>query len=183
MWGAPCARVPGGAALPWAPAPCSTVRLRLAASSSAGGAWKLKVSLYTGQSEPRTADVLLLLTTVCCFLRDTWTHTPGGGADRAGRGRGATGVWLGQLGAGWAAGAPWAPGPHHSWPLWPEAVTRRNGVCVCVVLRPRKHAAPPFPSSVPQRLWGSRGTTPSPPAACPASLWPPERLRLQGTSF
>lgn len=52
-----------------------------------------------------------------------------------------------------------------------------------MVLRPRKRPAPPFPSSVPRRLWGSQGTMPSPPAACPASLRPPERLRLQGTSF
>lgn len=57
---------------------CSTVRPRMAVSSSAGLALKLKVSLYTGLAEPSTTDVFLHLTNLLWFIRDTLTNTPEG---------------------------------------------------------------------------------------------------------
>lgn len=47
-------------------------------SNSVGLALKLKVSLYTGLAEPSTAEVLLHLTNLLWFIRDTLTNTPEG---------------------------------------------------------------------------------------------------------
>ena len=118
-----------GAALLSPSALCSTVRLRLAVSSSAGLALKLKVSLYTGLVEPSTADVFLHLTNLLWFIRDTLTNTPEG-QDRLQAGRDRQGAQPPACGSlGWEGTClAWVPGPHYSQLLQPKGVTRGNGV-------------------------------------------------------
>lgn len=97
-------------------------------SSSVGSALKLKVSLYTGLTEPRTAEVLLHLTNLLWFIRDTLTNTPEGQVQ--------TGDWARQAGVqplargkgGWGHMPTRVPGPHYSQPLQPEGVIRGNRV-------------------------------------------------------
>lgn len=73
-----CPLLPISPALLFPSVICSTTRLRLAVSSSLASTLKLKVSLYTGLMEPSTAEVLLHLTNLLWFIRDTLTNTPVG---------------------------------------------------------------------------------------------------------
>jgi hypothetical protein len=109
---------------------------------------KLKVSLYTGFTEPRTAEVFLHLTYLLWFIRDTLTNTPEGQHTLL--------VWERQTGAqcppmGALArrvrAQPWCQVSITLSAAEAEEVTRRNGLISVMAYGRGNSWLLPFPSS------------------------------------